>query len=224
MSQLYFRQIPLGQMENFAYLIGDKTTHECVVVDPAWDIQEILDIAAADGMKVTGALASHYHQDHIGGSIFGMNIEGLAKLMTLNPCKCHAHKLEAPGIMKVTGLSESDLVKHDSGDKLKVGNIEIELLHTPGHTPGSMCFRLKDALVSGDTLFLDGCGRVDLPGGNSEQMYETLTQRFSTLPDSTVLYPGHSYGGEHAPMGEVRAHNPMMQIHDLKTWKRIRGF
>ncbi|MEI6805117.1 MAG: MBL fold metallo-hydrolase [Myxococcaceae bacterium] len=235
MSQLYFKQLLGGrdfgvnnpfasQMENFIYLIGDKKTHECVVVDPAWEVQEILDIAAQDGMKITGALATHYHPDHVGGSAFGMNIEGVADLIALNPCKCHVHKLEAPGVKKVTGLSQSDLELHESGDVFKVGDISIELLHTPGHTPGSMCFRLKDSLVSGDTLFLQGCGRVDLPGGDSEQMYETLTQRLSTLPDSTILYPGHAYGGEHAPLGEVRENNTMLRVKDLPTWKRIRGF
>lgn len=235
MNQLYFKQLLGGrdfgrenpfaaQMENFVYLIGDRKTHECVVVDPAWEIREILDIAAKDGMKITGALATHYHPDHIGGSAFGMNIEGIADLIALNPCKCHVHKLEASGVNQVTGLSKSDLVLHESGDVLKVGDVSIELLHTPGHTPGSLCFRLKDSLVSGDTLFLQGCGRVDLPGGDSEQMYETLTQRLSTLPDSTILYPGHAYGGEHAPLSEVKANNPMMRVKDLTTWKRIRGF
>lgn len=224
MTQLYFKQLLLGPMENFVYLMGDQKTHECVVVDPAWDVQKILDITAQDGMKIVGALATHYHPDHIGGNAFGLNIEGLSTLMHLNPCPCHTHQLEAPGVMQVTGLSKSDLRLHESGDLIQVGDIAIELLHTPGHTPGSMCFRLKDSLVSGDTLFLEGCGRVDLPGGNSEQMYETLTQRFSSLPDETILYPGHAYGGEHAPMSEVREHNPMMRIKDLATWKRIRGF
>lgn len=235
MTQLYFKQLLGGrdfgkenpfaaQMENFIYLIGDKKTGECVVVDPAWEIQEILDIAAQDGMKITGALGTHYHPDHIGGSAFGMNIEGMATLVALNPCKCHVHKLEAEGVIKITGLSKSDLSLHNSGDIVKVGDISIELLHTPGHTPGSMCFRIKDGLVSGDTLFLQGCGRVDLPGGSSEQMYETITQRLSTLPDNLILYPGHAYGGEHAPLSEVKEKNPMMRIHDLATWKRVRGF
>ena len=232
---LYFKQLLAGrdfgrdnpfasQMENFIYLIGDKKTGECVVVDPAWEVQEILDIAAKDGMKVVGALGTHYHPDHIGGKAFGMNIEGFSTLMALNPCKCHVHKLEASGVCQVTGLSQSDLTLHESGDILKVGDISIELLHTPGHTPGSLCFRIKDGLVSGDTLFLQGCGRVDLPGGNSEQMYETITQRLSKLPDNMILYPGHAYGGEHAPLSEVRERNSMMKIHDLETWKRVRGF
>lgn len=234
MSTLYFRQLRGGrdfgaenafaaQMENFVYLIGDKDSGECVVVDPAWDIAALIDVATQDGMKITGALATHYHPDHIGGEIFGFKIQGLPELMALNPCHVHAHKLEADGILQVTGLSASDIVQHESGDVVQVGDIAIELLHTPGHTPGSMCYRLKDAIVSGDTLFLQGCGRVDLPGGNSEQMYETLTKRFTSLPDETILFPGHAYGGENAPMGKVRKTNAMLRVKDMATWSRIHG-
>jgi glyoxylase-like metal-dependent hydrolase (beta-lactamase superfamily II) len=210
-------------MENFVYLIGDQSTGECVVVDPAWDIAGVLEVASKDGMKVTGALVTHYHPDHVGGDIMGFKIQGLPELMHLNPCHVHAHKLETPGIIQLTGISNNDIVAHDSGDVVKVGNVDIELLHTPGHTPGSMCFRLKDAIVSGDTLFLQGCGRVDLPGGDSEQMYYTLTQRFSSLPDDTVLFPGHAYGGEHAPRSQVRKTNSMLRVKDITTWKRLHG-
>lgn len=199
------------QMMNFVYLVGDREAGECVVVDPAWDVAGIVDVAAAEGMKITGALVTHYHPDHVGGSIFGITIEGLPQLMTKNPCKVHVHKLEADGVRKVTGLSESDLVRHEGNDRVKVGNVEVELLHTPGHTPGSQCFRIDGALVSGDTLFLQGCGRVDLPGGDAREMERTLSQRLSTLPDDLVLYPGHAYGGEHAPMGIVRKTNPYLR-------------
>lgn len=234
MGTLYFKQLLsgrdfaknnafAGQMENFVYLIGDKDKKECLVVDPAWDIQGILDIAASDDMKVVGALATHYHPDHVGGTIMGFNIAGLAELMRLNPCTVHAHKLEKQGMMQVTGLSDGDIVGHDSGDVVSAGDVCVDLLHTPGHTPGSMCFRLKDALVSGDTLFLQGCGRVDLPGGNTEQMFETLTQRLSTIPGDTILFPGHAYGGDHAPLAAVRQNNAMLRVKDLATWNRIHG-
>ncbi len=197
-------------MQNFVYLVGDRDSGECMAIDPAWDVQGVLDVAAEDGMRVTGALCTHYHPDHVGGRLFGLGIDGVAELIAKNPCKLHAHKLEADGIRKLTGVSESDLVRHDSGDRIAVGAIEIELLHTPGHTPGSACFRVKDALLAGDTLFLTGCGRVDLPGGDADEMRLTLTQRLASLPDSMVLYPGHAYGGEHAPMAEVRRTNPVL--------------
>jgi hydroxyacylglutathione hydrolase len=202
------------QMQNFVYLVGDGDAGECVVIDPAWDVEGVLELAAADEMRIVGALCTHYHPDHVGGRLFGFGIAGISDLLEAAPCKVHAHRLEGDGIRKVTGISESDLVRHDSGDKLEVGGIEIEWLHTPGHTPGSSCFRVKDALIAGDTLFLQGCGRVDLPGGDPEEMRRTLSQRLSRLPDSMVLYPGHAYGGEHAPLSDVRRTNPYFPPRD----------
>jgi hydroxyacylglutathione hydrolase len=218
MSDLYLKQLLMGrdvakgqfaakQMQNFVYLVGDAQAKKCVVIDPAWDVPGILKLAESEGYEVVGALATHYHPDHVGGTIFGIGIEGLPKLLELNPCKVHAHKLEVQGIAAVTGLSKSDFAEHDSGDKIRVGDVEIELLHTPGHTPGSSCFRAGKALLAGDTLFLQGCGRVDLPGGDPEEMRLTLTQRLSTIEGDVMLYPGHAYGGDSAAFEEVRRIN-----------------
>ena len=233
MARLYLRQLLAGrdfgvgnpvaaQMQNFVYLVGDRDTGECMAVDPAWEVRDLIRVAEADDMKIVGALATHYHPDHIGGTMYGFTVEGLPTLMEINPCKVHVHRLEADGVRQVTGLSKSDLVLHDGNDKLMIGGIEIELLHTPGHTPGSQCFCVADALLAGDTLFLQGCGRVDLPGGDPDEMYYTLTQRLSKLPDQMMLFPGHAYGGEHAPLGEVRATNPYLRVPDLETWRRTR--
>lgn len=233
-DKFYFRQLLAGRdiaihdaraagMENFIYLIGDREKGECVVVDPAWDIRGILDVAAHDGMKIVSILASHYHPDHVGGHIFGMDIEGAAELIGVNPCPLHAHRLEKDGIMMVTGLSSNDIRAHESGDIVKVGDVAIELLHTPGHTPGSLCFKVKDALVSGDTLFLKGCGRVDLPGGDVEEMYRTIHNRLNTILPSTTLYPGHAYGGEHEEMSSVRKSNPVFRSMDYSSFRRMFG-
>jgi hydroxyacylglutathione hydrolase len=222
MSNLYLRQLLLGrdlgrgdriatQMQNFVYLVGDRDTSECVAIDPAWDIEGIVSTAQADGMRLVGALATHYHPDHVGGSMFGLEVEGLAALLARNPCKIHVHKHEADGVRQVTGVSKSDLVEHEANDRIEVGAIAIELMHTPGHTPGSSCFRVGDALLAGDTLFLRGCGRVDLPGGDPEEMRRTLTQRLAKLPGHLTLYPGHAYGGESAPLDEVRKTNPSLR-------------
>jgi len=234
MAKLYFRQLLAGrdfgkgdpvaaQMQNFVYLIGDEDTRECVVVDPAWAVNDLVDLVEADDMKLVGALVTHYHPDHVGGNIFGHDIEGLSGLMARCPCPVHAHKLEVDGVCKVTGLSKGDLVAHESGDKVQVGGIEIELLHTPGHTPGSQCFRLKSALVAGDTLFLQGCGRVDLPGGDVDEMYRTLTERLRPLPGDLMLYPGHAYSGESAPLEVVRETNDYLNIPNIETWRRSMG-
>ena len=231
---IYFRQLFAGrdfgannqvccQMENFVYLIGDSDRKECVVVDPAWAVDEIVDIAEADGMKVVGALGTHYHPDHVGGSMMGFAVEGAARLTSRCGCKLHVHELETEWVRRVTGLSSNDMVAHHSGDHVEVGGVRIEWLHTPGHTPGSSCFRVGDALVAGDTLFLQGCGRVDLPGGDSEEMFRTLHERLATLPGDMELWPGHAYGGAHASLAEVRLTNPYMRVKDLLSWRRARG-
>ena len=168
-SDLYFRQIAVGDMANLVYLVGSRSTREALVVDPAWSVDGLIDQAEEDGIKVVGALVTHYHQDHIGGSIFGMEIEGLERFMERSPGPIHVQKLEAEGVAKVSGIPRSEFREHEGGDIIELGGIRVRLLHTPGHTPGSQCFLVEEAgqpsqLVSGDTLFLGSCGRVDLPG------------------------------------------------------------
>ena len=234
-NQFYFKQLLCGfdvgstnasarQMANFIYLIGDLKTRECVVVDPAWDIDGLLKIIQDDEMTLTGALVTHYHPDHVGGEIFGMDITGLAELMEKNPVPVYVNKHEAEGLKQVTGLSMSDMRQVDSEEKLKLGSVEISFLHTPGHTPGSQCFRVRDGLVAGDTLFLQGCGRVDLPGGDSREMFRTLTQRLAKIQDEVVLFPGHNYGGKpSAALGDVRRDNSYLQINRLEDWVQLMG-
>jgi hydroxyacylglutathione hydrolase len=232
---LYFRQLLAGrdfgqsdrfatQMANFVYLIGDRETRECVVVDPAWDLKAILGQVARDDMRLTGALVTHYHPDHIGGSM-GVNIQGLAELMTLSPVKIYAQREEVAGVCLVSGLSSSDLAPVDSGQVLNVGGVEIRFIHTPGHTPGSQCFLVNgQRLVSGDTLFIGACGRVDLPGGDPVAMYESLTQKLAKLPDDVALFPGHDYGDRpSAPMGDEKRTNPYLNAPSLDAWLHRRG-
>lgn len=217
-NDLYFRQLLSGrdfassdelatQMVNFVYAIGDRTTGQCVLVDPAYDPAALVDAVRNDGMEVTGVLATHYHADHVGGSIFGHRIAGIAALLDVAPCPVHAHRDEIPWIARTTGIAESDLTPHDSGDVVTVGNIDIELVHTPGHTPGSQCFLVRGKLVAGDTLFLDGCGRTDLPGSDPTAMQHSL-RRLAKVDDDVVLYPGHRYSlASSATMGSVKHTN-----------------
>jgi glyoxylase-like metal-dependent hydrolase (beta-lactamase superfamily II) len=233
--RLYFRQLLVGrdiavgnqvaqQMVNFVYLIGDKETGEAVVVDAAYDIPGLLEIVAADGMRLVGAMATHYHQDHVGGSFSGITISGLAQLLDEVSVPVHVQDVEGDGVIKVTGVSDEDLVRHASGDIVTVGQIPIELIHTPGHTPGSQCFLLDGHLVAGDTLFLEGCGRVDLPGGDAEALYHSINTTLARVPDTTVLYPGHLYAPEpNAPMGDVRESNYVFRFKTLDQWKIFMG-
>jgi glyoxylase-like metal-dependent hydrolase (beta-lactamase superfamily II) len=234
-DRLYFRQLLAGrdfathdpvarQMVNFVYLVGDRQTGEAVAIDPAYSIKDLLAILDADGMRLTGALATHYHPDHVGGSMMGMTIAGVRELLTLRPVPIHVQRDEAPWVLRVTEASESDLVQHDSGDVVRVGEIPIELIHTPGHTPGSQCFYVADRLVSGDTLFLEGCGRTDLPGGDPAALYESITQKLAKVPDHATLFPGHLYSPDPSQsMADTRAHNFVFRLKTPEQWMTMFG-
>lgn len=229
-GDLYFEQVAVGEMANLAYLIGSRSTREALLVDPAWSVDALLDRAEADDMRVTGALITHYHQDHVGGSIFGMSIEGLDRLLVRHPVPIHVQAREAEGVRRVTGVSAADLVSHEGGDVLELGQIRVRLLHTPGHTPGSQCFLVETAgepgrLVSGDTLFLNACGRVDLPGGDPEALFRSLHGVLKQLPDETVLYPGHRYAAEpHAGLGEQKRTNPYLRAANAQQFLSLLGY
>jgi glyoxylase-like metal-dependent hydrolase (beta-lactamase superfamily II) len=221
-DQLYFKQIEMGPMQNFVYLIGSLESRKVAVVDAAWEIDKILRVAAEDDVEITHAFVTHTHPDHVGGRFAGVEIEGVAELLAKCKAKVVVHKAEAEFL---NVLSPSDLIKAESGDTINVGGVEIQLLHTPGHTPGSQCFLVENRIVSGDTLFIGSCGRVDLPGSNPEQMYYSLTQKLRALPDDTILFPGHNYSA--APtstMGEQKQSNPYFQFHSLKQFLGAMGY
>ena len=235
-SRLYFRQLLAGldvaetdpvaqQMVNFIYLIGDRETGEAVIVDPAYDPAGIIAVAEADGMKVVGALGTHFHADHIGGNLGGMaDIVGIAELLDEVQVPIHVQADEIPWITRTTTVTAAHLVGHASGDTVMVGEIPITLIHTPGHTPGSQCFLVDGRLVAGDTLFLDGCGRTDLPGSDPEEMYFSLTQRLAQVPDDAVLFPGHLYSEKpSATMAETRSRNVVFRPQSLDQWLMMFG-
>ena len=234
-DRLYFRQLLAGrdiavgdpiarQMVNFVYLVGDRETGEAVAIDPAYDIPGLLDVLEADGMRLTGALATHYHPDHVGGSMMGHSIAGVAELLALAPVPIHVQEAEVPYVTRVTECAESDLVAHVSGDRVMVGQIPIELIHTPGHTPGSQCFFVDGCLVSGDTLFLEGCGRTDLPGGDPAALYDSLTNKLAKVPDDAILFPGHLYSAEpSATMADTRKWNFVFKPSSEQEWLAMFG-
>ena len=233
-DRFYFRQLLSGrdfaandaiaqQMVNFTYAIGDRATSECVLIDPAYAVNELLDLVEADGMTVTGVLATHFHADHIGGNMMGHPVQGVATLLERCSCPVHVQKAETPWVLKTSGLAESDLVQHDGGDVVKVGEIEITLVHTPGHTPGSQCFHVDGRLVSGDTLFLDGCGRTDFPGSDPEAMYDSL-QTLASMPDGTVVFPGHRYSlPSSATIDTIRESNYVFRPRTKEQWLMMFG-
>jgi glyoxylase-like metal-dependent hydrolase (beta-lactamase superfamily II) len=233
-DRLYFRQLLAGrdfakadfvarQMVNFVYLIGDRETGDAVVVDPAYGVGDLVDLLASDDMRLAGVLVTHWHPDHVGGDLMGHGIEGLREVLEHKEVPVHVQADEAPWVTRATGVSDL-LVHHESGDVVDVGDLGVTLLHTPGHTPGSQCFMVENRLVAGDTLFLEGCGRTDLPGGDPEAMYDSLTRRLARVPDDTILFPGHLYSAEpSATMGETRRLNYVFRPQTPEQWLLMFG-
>ena len=233
-DRLYFRQLLSGrdfaagdimaqQMRNFAYLIGDRETGQAVVVDPAYAAGDLLDALEADDMTLSGVLVTHHHPDHVGGSMMGFELKGLAELLERVSVPVHVNTHEALWVSRVTGIPMGDLTAHEHGDKVGVGDIDIELLHTPGHTPGSQCFLLDGRLVAGDTLFLDGCGRTDFPGGDVDDMFRSL-QQLARLSGDPTVFPGHWYSIEpSATLSEVKRSNYVYKASNLDQWRNLMG-
>ena len=221
-SSLYFKQLEIGPMQNYVYLIGSIETRKVAVVDAAWDVDAILEQVAQDDMEITHAFVTHTHPDHVGGRFAGMEIQGVTELLGKCRVKVVVHKAEAEFLK---GLSASDMIKAESGDSIDVGGVQIQLLHTPGHTPGSQCFLVDKRIVSGDTLFIGSCGRVDLPGSDPEQMYYSLTQKLMALPDETILFPGHNYSDRPtSTLGAEKQNNPYLKFHSLKQFLGAMGY
>jgi glyoxylase-like metal-dependent hydrolase (beta-lactamase superfamily II) len=233
-DRLYFRQLLSGrdfavgdaiatQMRNFAYLIGDRQTGETLVVDPAYAAGDLVDVAESDGMTLSGVLVTHHHPDHVGGSMMGFELKGLAELLEHVSVPVHVNAHEADWVSRITEIPLADLTPHQHGDKVSVGDVEIELLHTPGHTPGSQCFLLDGRLVAGDTLFLEGCGRTDFPGGNVDDMFRSL-QALAALPGNPTVFPGHWYSAEpSAALSTVRQTNYVYRASNLDQWRTVMG-
>jgi len=225
MSNVFFKQLELGPMQNFVYFVGDPVTRSLAVVDPAWEVDAILDEARRHDMEITHLLVTHFHPDHLGGRMMGMSVQGAADLLAKGvKAKVYIHKEEAPYVHRVTDLSDSDLHKVEGGDVVSVGQVPVKFIHTPGHTPGSQCFLVGDALVSGDTLFIGACGRVDLPGSDPKQLYESLGT-LGKLPESTRLYPGHSYASaKSSTIGEQKRRNPFMRFESVEDFLAMMGY
>jgi len=179
---IYLRQIELGPMGNYVYLVGDPETKVCAVVDPAWDARAIFDAAKADGYRIEQMLITHGHHDHL---------NAIEPLLSLVDARVHIHEQDA---FAVPAIGDA-LVPVRGGDRLELGKLSVRCLHTPGHTEGSQCFRFEGNLMTGDTLFIRSCGRVDFENSNPEKMWASL-KSLCGLEDSLTVLPGHNYSPE----------------------------
>jgi hydroxyacylglutathione hydrolase len=216
---LYVRQLQLGPMENFVYLVGAPDARETAIIDPAWDVAAAAKAAEEDGRMLTHALLSHHHFDHV---------NGVPDVLARGGIRVFAQALDVP---KLAPELQREVTPLSAGDVVEVGPLRVRAMHTPGHTPGSTCWHVEGpegSLFAGDTVFVNACGRCDLAGGDAEQMYQSL-RRVSELPPEVTLYPGHDYGD--VPVSSIareREKNPYFQklssLEDFVSWRmRPRG-
>jgi len=197
--------LELGPMENFIYLITDTKTGHAAVVDPAWDVEEIIKLARQKNVQITDILLTHSHHDHI---------NGIKQVLDKYDAQLHLLKAEA----NFWGQNMDLPSLHHGGDVIQLGDTDIEILHTPGHTPGSACYKINHDLITGDTMFVFGCGRCDLNGGDPNVMFNTLN-KLGQLPGDTIIHPGHNYAvKETSTMEEQCEGNPFMHFHDVNKF------
>jgi len=217
---IVLNQAQIGPMMNFVYLLGCPATREAAVVDPAWDAPAILKMARDNGLEIRHILLTHGHPDHV---------NALEAVLEATDARVYIHADEVDSMreaarsfgMPTEFMNErrDSFQKVSDGDILRVGTLQVECLHTPGHSPGSQCFLVDGCLFSGDTLFVDACGRVDFPGGEPEKMWWSLNQRLRSLADSTIVYPGHDYGGSPtSTIGEQKKTNPYMNYDSVQKF------
>jgi hydroxyacylglutathione hydrolase len=173
---MIFKQVPVGTSQNFAYVIGDESTKKAALVDPAWEVEKLLHTCSEMGLRVSYVINTHSHHDHVGGN---------DKVSEQTGAKVVAH---------ASSPVRKDIAVQD-GDTIRIGEVNVKVIHTPGHCPDHICLLCESKLLTGDTLFVGECGRTDLAGGNSGDMYDSLNKLLS-LDDKIEVYPGHDYGSK----------------------------
>ena len=207
LKQTYtIKTFDVGPMANIIYIITDNKSKESAIIDPAWDMSEVYKYIGENNLILKKIRLTHSHHDHI---------NAIDEILISHDLEIHINKKE-----KVFWKKEYDsFVINHGGDTIKLGETEIRSLHTPGHTPGSTCYHIGDDLIAGDTLFVFGCGRCDLHGGNPEEMFNTLKDIKMSLEPKTIILPGHNYSiKRESTLQEEIQGNPFMKFNNLKKF------
>jgi len=186
-------QLEVGNMQNFTYVLEDEETKEAVIIDPSWDLDLVIETIERNDLKVKYVINTHHHFDHTIGN------DAIVK---------HTHSK----ILQHESSTLKNDIKLSNNEKIKFGNSELTVIHTPGHSKDSICLVGDGKIISGDTLFVGNCGRIDLPGGSAKELYHSLTDIISKLDDNLILYPGHNYGNSpNSTIGKEKKTNFVLQ-------------
>jgi glyoxylase-like metal-dependent hydrolase (beta-lactamase superfamily II) len=193
------RQFKLGPMDNFSYLAWDEDTKDAVVIDPAWQPETLGEFIKKEGLNLHGVLLTHAHPDHINAVPF----------FTAQNADLPVYLHEADYFMLESRPPQLRTVA--DGEQVQAGALKLGVIHTPGHTPGSVCYAGDKAVFTGDTLFIGECGRVDLPGSSAEELYDSFV-KLAALPDAASVFPGHSYNGDTSTFGVQKEYNLYLKL------------
>ena len=208
---MLIKQLTVGMMGVCCYLVACEKSRKALLIDAGGDEDQVLALCEQEGVSLEYIVGTHGHPDHVCGN---------AKIKEATGARIVLHEADAEFFSRpetaqyfsMLGLPASppaDQTVKD-GDRLTIGQVSLEVIHTPGHTPGGMCLYSPPHLFSGDTLFVGGVGRTDFPGGDTGQLLNSIQQRLFVLPPETVVWPGHGYGGSRSTIADEKETNPYL--------------
>ena len=211
---MFFKQVHVGPMQNFSYIIGDENSKEAAIVDAGWEVDNLINICEKEKLKITKIILTHSHYDHT---------QKVDELASKTNATVYFHEDDSNEIKRVIKNPNIKIVKLKNNDEIKVRSIKIKVIHTPGHTHGAICLLVENKLLTGDTLFVNAIGRTDLAGGNTIKLFESL-QKLKKLSDDVEVYPGHDYGEiPFSTIGGEKKTNPYFMCNTKEQFLNLVG-